>query len=551
MAPVVRQQAFNTVGDHSSSCKVTFDQPTLPNSLIYVASGHHVDNEDRAPGTSITATDTSGASVTFTQIRERGINFLGGSFWYKEACPALTSLTLRVGSVVENTQVQAFEITGVNLSGSLDKVAIKVENYEDYPSSKYPNSGTTGTTSQAEELLIGTIINRYQSTTQQGFSGGLTKISDKVSKDTEADKDRTRMTVHTAVTTAVGDFSISCTLGTGRDWIAFLATFKSGVSGPARFTCDNNALTTSGTGDLTVFGPLLAQNQGNALTVTSDPLARISPSNYQYLLGGWDGLTIGAGTDYLIKSISGLEGQEVRTSDSEQARDDGALRGIDLQEVRQILFELDMGGSEEEVETLLADLYAKLVPSRDADWDLIFRHPGQPVKKIRCRPTNLIRDLDYRLTLLQEQQFALIAVDPRIYSVEETTVEVPVTTGTDATVTTTNEGNYWAYPVIYIEGPSTGADVTRIELVNATTDTTFDVQAVLQQGSLLIGDMPARVTGAPRPVVTIDGASKYGAWTFPREAFRLAPGDNDLYIRTEPAGSDITCRLVYSDTWAA
>jgi hypothetical protein len=68
--------------------------------------------------------------------------------------------------------------------------------------------------------------------------------------------------------------------------------------------------------------------------------------------------------------------------------------------------------------------------------------------------------------------------------------------------------------------------------------------------------MDARVTGAPRSTITLDGVSKYGAWQLPRSPFRIDPdpyavdGDNVLYMRTEPAGVPLVCTLDYRDTWA-
>ena len=128
-------------------------------------------------------------------------------------------------------------------------------------------------------------------------------------------------------------------------------------------------------------------------------------------------------------------------------------------------------------------------------------------------------------------------------------VQVPV-------VSAINAGNARAYPSIRIDGPTSGEPVSRIELVNATADVTFDVATTLPSRSVLVGDMEARVTAAPRSVITLDGQSKYGSWQFPRDAFFLAPdpqaqgGVNALYLRTTPGGAPVTCSLTWSDTWS-
>lgn len=196
------------------------------------------------------------------------------------------------------------------------------------------------------------------------------------------------------------------------------------------------------------------------------------------------------------------------------------------------------------------DLFTALAPQRDRDWDLEWRHPGRGVKIVRVRPTSLNRQLDHDGTVLARQQFLLRGADPRHYSKRGHTVIVPVTpSGAELLITAVvNAGNAPAYPVIKIVGATTA--VSRVELVNSTADVAFDVTLPLTEDALLIGDMPARVTAAPRSVVTLDGTSKYAAWAFPRAAFRLAPGSNDLYCRTTPEGVEISVTLDYRDTWS-
>lgn len=549
MALQPRQIAANTVGDQRKECKVTFDNATLSNSLVLVCVSVAIWDESRLPQTKILATSGS-TPVTFAKIREEAENFLAGAFWMREACPALSSITVRCEVAAHNFQVVAVEVPGIALSGALDRVVLRKQRYQNYPDSCRPNSGTTPTTAQAEELVIGAILNRYASTQQSGFGGGLGLLRNTVSSSKEPDKDRTRMTVHAASVAATGQYRLSANLGTGRDWIAFLATFKAGISGPLKLTTapGSMALRTRGSGQLTVFGPLSTKAGSRAL-VTSGVRGRISPGNYQYVIGGWGGLTIGAATDYDVRTVTGLEGVEMRSTDTDQAREDGALRGVDLQEPRLVVFELDMAGSEAGVEALLADLLRALRPRRDEDWPLIWRHPGRPVRQLWCRPVTLARGLDWRFTLLQRQRFALRAADPRHYGIAERTLTVPVTTGDAATATATNAGWGDAFPRIEITGPSSGADVTRVELINLENDDRFDVLASLTSRSLLVGDMQAIASGAPRSPVTIDGARKYGAWQEPRETFRIAPGANPLLLRTEPAGAPVTCRLTFTDTW--
>lgn len=532
----LRQTVGGTVGGAKPELTLTFAAPTAANSLIYVAITPTLRS---GQGSVPPVTVTSSPATTFTKITDKAVNWLAGSWWYRQASPSLTSVTVRVSN--HNTfQVQVQEWTGVALTNALDRFVVAGVAFDDDP-----DSGTTATTQLADELILATVSSRYASTGQSGFTGGFTKLSDTTSSSSNPDQERSRMTTHARIVTATGTHRITADLGTGRDWVAMVATFRAGTTGPVSFAADTQAVTTSSEADLTVFGPLVADTA--AVTITSQ--AWIAPFDYQYLLGP-EQLRIGAGTPYDVREIVGLEGWEMRTSDAEQARDDGALRGVDLQSARQVLVELDIGGSETEVEELLDALWRALVPRRDTDWPLVWRHPGRPLRQLWCRPVNLIRGLDYRRTLLADQRFVLRAADPRLYGLDERTVTVPVTAGYDATATATNDGNGYAYPTIEALNPTSGAAVNRVEVVNLTTGDGFDVATQLPAGSLLAGDMAAAATGAPRPVVTLDGQSKYGAWVFPRQPLRLAPGDNELYCRTTPDLSAVTARLIWRDTWS-
>lgn len=150
-------------------------------------------------------------------------------------------------------------------------------------------------------------------------------------------------------------------------------------------------------------------------------------------------------------------------------------------------------------------------------------------------------------------------MDPRHYSAVPKTVTIPVTPAGASDVLATsviNAGDIEAYPLIRIVGPPSGEPVSRIELVNATADVTFDVTASIPPKATLLGDMEARITGAARSVITLDGQSKYGSWQPPREPFFIAPdpvapgGVNALFLRTVPAGAAVTCTLEYRDCFA-
>ena len=544
--PYLVQAAGNEVANYQSyRCRVTFDRPTTENNLVVVVAT--ISDDDRRlsgpPG------------FTWIGTKEDGRNRFKMAAWYRAGAPAMSYVEV-TASKKRAMIAYVMEYAYVRQTAPLDKVLIVAANTVSC------RTGTT-VTAQDDSVVIAAIMNETASCYQTGFTGGFIKVRDSVTplkwgpNFTDRDDERHRLTVHQAVTTSISTVGITWLLSVQRSWVAFLLVFKGGSAGPKRMTAKTQAamLTTSGTGGLTAFGPLRSVNQSanTMLAAGVGTVARVGPFNYQYRLGGFAGLLIGDDTDYKVESVEGLEGWSLRTSDDELPRGDGALRGVDLQSARIIAFKMAFTGTHEQIEDKADYLYRALIPQRDEDWPLIWRHPGRPLRVVYCRPTDLAREISQRQLMKHDQSFALRAADPRHYSVVQYEKIIPVTPASAAepfVMMVLNIGNAPAYPVIRITGPSSGPDVSRIVLRNATTDTVFDVSSTLAKGSTLIGDMPARATGANRSIVTVDDVSKYGAWQFPRQAFRLNPGANDISLQVTPAGAPVTCMLTYRDTWS-
>lgn len=544
----LEQSAYATVGkEESRTCTATFQRPTRPGALVFAVVS--------AAGTLPSRID---GPAGFTKIGDRGLRDLQSALYYRQNAPSMTSVSFKSRDADKSMQVRAMEYSGVAQANALDRLNIESSDSEG------PHTSRTGTTAQADELVIGVIVNQYASTTQYGFRGGLVRLYDTTSPqkyrgDSDSDWERSRMSIHHAIVNKTGSYELQCRLSTDRRWMGYIVTFRGGTTGPARFTSTLQSspnTVTGGTGTLTVFGPLKSVDVGLTqpmIRAGVGSLARVGPFNYQYRLGGWSGLLIGDDTPYRVESHEGLEGWEIRTSDDELPRGDGALRGVDLQAARQIAINLKVGGDQDAVEEAMDVLYRALIPQRDEDWELIWRHPGRPLRMLRCRPVNISRELSWRETLVNHQAFALAASDPRHYSASARQIAVPVTAAGASEprlVSAINEGNGRAYPILRITvPPSYPEPVTRVELVNQTSDLTFGVGGIILPGSTLVGDMEARATGAPRSVITIDGQTKYGSWLQPRQAFSLGPGESRLYVTTVPAGAPVTCLIDYRDTW--
>lgn len=545
MPPTLEQSTANTVAKYQSrTCTATFSRPTTPGSLLVAVLV-------TAGALPVGLTGPAG----FTLIRSRGLRDIEIGVWYRQAAPATTSVQVGFqGETQRSMQLRVLEHSGMAQANVLDKVVVQANE------TSLPYTGSTGNTAQADSLVLGFVANQYASAVQVGFVGGLARLFESTSPQswsggTNQDWERARLTVHQSIATSIGSFSLFNFLSSSRRWVSILCTFRGGSSGPARFTSLNAgpALTTSGTGSLTVFGPLKSTaTTSKALTVTGG--GRILPFNYQFLLP--NGLMIGSGTPYTVVSHDGLYGHDVRSSDEDQPRGDGSLRGVDLQSARQILLKLQISGTREEIELRLELLYRALVPQRETDWPFIWRHPALAARMLNVRPINLPREIDQVRAIVADQAIALRAADPRHYSAVPKRVTIPVSPSRDnpIRVNVFNSGNIAAHPVITITGPTSGPPVSKIELVNETSLLAFSAELVLAKGSTLVGDMQARITGAPRSVVTLDGQSKYGSWQLPRSPFRIDAdptgrgGYNVLYLLTTPASAPVTCTLDYRDT---
>ena len=319
----------------------------------------------------------------------------------------------------------------------------------------------------------------------------------------------------------------------------------------------------------------------------------------------YNGLTFGEGTIFYVNKVSGFEGFDTRTSDSDLPYGDGAIRGADYVAARLVSFELaiietdDIDGSI--YEGLYAAVRAAFAPSRSVDLPLTFKRPGQPERVVMCRPIQLGRSEAY--TSYNRVGFppvVLRAADPRIYASTNSSVIVPVYSseiggfelpadfpldfsgGSRIEAVAVNNGSAPAYPTVRFYAPepvdetvpypsddifpsesifpndppylggSVGTVAGSIDSVTLTNTTTGDVLAVatsVPSGQVLTADMTAAVTAAPRPVISVDGISRYGAWALPRAAFALAPGPNTLRFEVTGTATNARCHLEWADTW--
>lgn len=550
--PKLEQSAQNSVCRYENrTCTATFDKPTGPNNLVFVSAV--------IGGGPVSVQGPAG----FTLIRTVAIKQVQVCTWYYPAAPSMNAVSITIGDD-RSIQLRVKEYSGAAQSDVLDQIVVKTDE------SDRCYTGTTGIIAQADEIVIATIGNAYTACSQSGFDGGLIRLFENISPQKfwrnyrwyyNDDQDRTRCTHHHLITKVISTFYLSCFLTSQREWVAILVTFRGGSSGPKQLSSKNQGPVVracspglnGGKAVLDAFGPMTSGTKVVQRPVSSNPIgtAIIQPFNYQYLIGPNKKL-IGSGTQFHVKSTDGLYGWDVRTSDSDLPRGDGSQRGVDLASARLVTFEVNVGKGRDLVELNMAELSRALLPQRDEDWALTWRHPDSPAKILYCRPITLPRMRDNTQLQFANVKFVLRASDPRHYSAVPKSVVI--TNGTSVNVT--NEGNAPAYPLITVVGPTSGPPVTRITLTNQSALVTFDVSLTLPTKSILQGDMSARITNAPKSVITLDGVSRYGAWQLPRDPFRIDAdplgqnGYNVVSLQTVPANAPVYCTLDYRDTWA-
>jgi hypothetical protein len=552
--PVLVQSAQNSICRYQNrSCTATLGVPTSQGNLLVLVAivGGGATNVAAPPG--------------FVLVRTVAIKRVQLSMWYYQNAPSMSAANITVGDD-RSVQVRIAEYKNASQNNALDQVVVRT----DESSNCY--TGQTNITAQADEIVIAAVAHPFASCSQGGFAGGLIRLFESLSPQSyykgystyyNDDSDRTRFTFHHLIATIQTVFYLSCFLSSQREWVAILATFRGGSSGSKQMSSKNQGPVLSnprGSANFTAFGAFTSGVTAPSAAMCTNPVgsAIIQPFNYQYWVGPQK-LLIGSGSQYHVQSTDGLYGHTERTSDSDQPRDDGALRGVDLQSARIATFTMKVGKGRDLVELNMAALYRALVPQRDQDWPLIWRHPDAVAKMMYCRPIQLPRKRDNTQLSFADQTFALRAADPRHYSAVPKHIIIPNTpvgAASPTQIQVTNEGDIPAYPLITVVGPTSGPPVSRVTMTNATGLVLFDVQLTLPTKSVLVGDMQSRVTGSPNSVITLDGQSRYGAWQLPREPFRIDPdptgrsGYNLISLQTVPAGAPVVCTLDYRDTWA-
>lgn len=288
-------------------------------------------------------------------------------------------------------------------------------------------------------------------------------------------------------------------------------------------------------------------------------------TDYQWRYGD---LTMGRGTDYGIRAVSGLEDLSIRSGSIPTPRRDGSIQADHFVSSREIIMEITVAGVKDSQARAdaLAALY-KQFGRADVPVSLSFKEPGYARRHIWCRPIGRSVPRNPSSAFLRASSFRLIAEDPRIYSVDTKTGIMDVydsaTGGFDfaadfpedftisaatTEVNIKNEGDADAYPVITVFGPPTGT-LTALEITNTRNGDVLDIDVTLVIDQILTIDMRAYITANGDDIIALDGSTRFGDWQTPRIPLRISPGDNVLRFEITGTSTDAKATVVMQDTW--
>lgn len=239
-----------------TSCTATFSAASTSGNTLYAWVCIQKNNN-----TSVSISVPSGWTTALTQIPSQANqeDYVGLIFAYRENAPATTSVAFTTSASVD-IGVHLFERAGISPS-PIDQSISAIG------SSTSPASGSTGTTTQATEVITSCVVNRNDNTVQSAWTGSYTLRHNLVTTGATAGV-RHRSTSHDKTVTSTGSHSIGCTLDTSRAWVAAVVTLKETANVSGTFSSTDAAESLSSTGK-EAFRATLAPTEGTeSLTST-------------------------------------------------------------------------------------------------------------------------------------------------------------------------------------------------------------------------------------------------------------------------------------------
>ncbi len=266
----------------------------------------------------------------------------------------------------------------------------------------------------------------------------------------------------------------------------------------------------------------------------------------------YNGLTIGAGTPYVLQHAQGLSGPKIRSQDEPRARDLGSYIGFDVYGSRTFnlsLFVVSDGTNS--LETLLYNLATAFTPQPNNELPFYIKLPTLPQLAIMSRVKRREYPIDLAFGAAQTANVALQleSTDPILYeaptqstssglgtppAATQFNITFPMTFGGGSLnyISVTNTGNYNVRPIIVFTGPLTNPYISNSS-VSGNPELSFTNPT--QTGyTLNAGDTLTIDTDAHTIIYTPSGSSfgaNYRSWlVFGSTWFDLIPGTNNLYF---------------------
>lgn len=286
----------------------------------------------------------------------------------------------------------------------------------------------------------------------------------------------------------------------------------------------------------------------------------------------YNGLTMGAGTNYSVIAVDGLEDLNARMGDVGIPREDGDIAGLHTAAGKSITMNILVKGVKgtQALRDSVQALHTAF-QHRTLAIPFYWREPGFADERfLYVRPTGRAQMRDAQGAHQPSIMVRVKASDPRVYAdaQEQANMTVYSASGggmdfdeiefgmefaedTSSEVIATNVGNANAYPLLRFYGGLTGT-VTEVSITNSTTGQASVFTTTLLIGQILSADMRRIITAdtADTPYIELGGSTRYGDWNLPREPFYLAPGDNELRFEvTAGSSTNALCVATYRPTW--
>lgn len=268
----------------------------------------------------------------------------------------------------------------------------------------------------------------------------------------------------------------------------------------------------------------------------------------------FNGVTIGQGTAYGVRSASGLESlADLRTADLAKANNHGQFRGVDYAEGRDIDLQIVVNTSDATSFAAAMQALKRAFTINTSELPFTFEIDGYGPRTLnaRCRRRPIQLDPGYDVRIV-DVIVSLHATDPRIYSTTTklSSISMPTSTGgwtfpwtfpwtfgtsTGSSASLTNDGDFPAPLLVAFQGPLVNPSLT----LQGTTKK-IDLSVTLGTGDVLTVDTLNRT-------ILLNGAAYQNTITTSHRWFDLQPGTS--VVEFLAASGTGTCNVSFADTY--